>query len=111
MMNKAFVKDDDTREDPEIGLDPLADIPSGSRNYMTPRGARRLREELDDLVHNRRPQLLETVNRLGRSGLDSSDANFREARRSLQRLEKRVAFLTGRLEITEIIEVQYPDIP
>jgi transcription elongation GreA/GreB family factor len=48
---------------------------------------------------------------LGRSGLDSSDANFREARRSLQRLEKRVAFLTGRLEITEIIEVQYPDIP
>ena len=64
-MNKAFVKDDDTWEDPEIELDPLADIPAGSRNYMTPPGARRLREALDDLVHNQRPRLVETINTLG----------------------------------------------
>ena len=103
-MNKAFVKDDDTWEDPEIELNPLADIPAESRNYMTPPGARRLREKLDDLIHNQRPQIVETINSLGRSGLDSSDAKFREARKSLQRLERRVAFLTGRLEITEVID-------
>ena len=39
-MNKAFVKDDDTWQDPEIKLDPRADIPAGSRNYMTPAGVR-----------------------------------------------------------------------
>lgn len=103
-MNKAFVKDDDTWEDPEIELDPEADIPAGSRNYMTPQGAGRLREELDDLVRQQRPQLLEIINRLGREGLDAADAKFREARKSLQRLEKRVAFLTGRLAITEVID-------
>ncbi len=103
-MSKAFVKDDDICEDLEIELDPRADIPAGSRNYMTPPGARKLREELDGLIHHQRPQLLETINELGRNGLDSSDAKFREARKSLQRLEKRVAFLTGRLELTEIID-------
>ena len=103
-MNKAFVKDDDTWEDPEIELDPEADIPAGSRNYMTPQGARRLREERDDLVQHQRPQLLATINRLGRDGLDPADANFREARKSLQRLERRIAFLTGRLAITEVID-------
>ena len=37
-MSKAFVKDDAAWEDPEIELDPHADIPAGSRNYMTPLG-------------------------------------------------------------------------
>ena len=56
-MNKAFVKDDDIREDLKIELDSRADIPEGSRNYMTLPGARKLREELDALVHHQRPQL------------------------------------------------------
>jgi transcription elongation factor GreB len=103
-MNKAFVKDDDAYEDLEIELDPEADIPAGSRNYMTPQGARGLREELDDLVQEQRPQLQETINRLGRDGIDPADASFREARKTSQRLEKRISFLTGRLAITEVID-------
>ena len=41
-MNKAFVKEDDSRIDtePEFHLDARADIPAGARNYMTPKGAR-----------------------------------------------------------------------
>ena len=67
-MNKAFVKDDDTWQDPEIELDPRADIPAGSRNYMTPRGVSSLRDELDDLVRHSLPQLLAAINRLTREG-------------------------------------------
>ena len=67
-MNKAFVKDDDTLQDPEIELDPRADIPAGSRNYMTPRGMRRLRDKLDDLVQHSRLQLPAAINRLTRDG-------------------------------------------
>jgi transcription elongation factor GreB len=103
-MNKAFVKDDDTWQDPEIELDPRADIPAGSRNYMTPRGVRRLRDELDDLVRHSRPQLLAAINRLTREGSGRSDATYRDTRKSLQRLESRIAFLTGRLAITEEID-------
>jgi len=103
-MSKAFVKDDDTWEDPEIELDPQANIPAGSRNYMTPQGARRLEEELNNLIQHQRPQLLATINSLNRDKLNPADANFREARKSLQRLENRIAFLTGRLAITEVID-------
>jgi transcription elongation factor GreB len=103
-MNKAFVKDDDTWQDPEIELDPRADIPAGSRNYMTPRGVRRLRDELDDLVRQGRPQLLAAINRLNREEAGRTDARYRDTRKSLQRLESRIAFLTGRLAITEEID-------
>ena len=75
-MNKAFVKDDDTWEDPEIELDPEADIPAGSRNYMTPQGAARLREELHDLTHRQRPLLVDTINRMGRDKLIRRAAAF-----------------------------------
>jgi transcription elongation factor GreB len=103
-MSKAFVKDDDTWDDPEIELDPQADIPADSRNYMTPQGASKLREELDDLVQNRRPQQLANLNSLNRDNLGPADTTYREARKALQRLESRIAFLTGRLAITEVIE-------
>jgi transcription elongation factor GreB len=98
-MNKAFIKDDETYEDPEIQFDPRDGIPEGSRNYMTPRGARRLREELDRLVRDERPRLLGAVN-----AVDPGSAAFRECHKAVQRLEARIAFLTGRLALTEVID-------
>ena len=98
-MNKAFVKDDDTYEDPEIRFDSRDGIPEGSRNYMTPQGARRLREELDRLVQYERPRLLAAVN-----AADPGSAVFRECHKAVQRLEARIAFLTGRLVLTEVID-------
>ena len=56
-MNKAFIKGDDIWEDLEIELDPRANIPEESRNYMTSPSARKLRKELDALVNHQRPQL------------------------------------------------------
>ena len=103
-MSKAFVKDDDTWQDPEIEIDPRADIPAGSRNYMTPQGVCRLRDELNDLVRHSRPQLLAVINRLTREGSGRTDATYRDTRKSLQRLENRITFLTGRLAITEEID-------
>ncbi len=54
-MNKAFVKEDDAWEEPEAPIDPLADIPAGGRNYMTPAGAAALKAELNTLAHGERP--------------------------------------------------------
>jgi transcription elongation factor GreB len=103
-MNKAFVKDDDTWEDPLIRRDPQADIPTGRRNYMTPRGARLLREEQYRLVHQDRPLLLEDINTLSRKGSEPDNPIVRDKRKALQRLENRIAFLNGRLAVTDIID-------
>jgi transcription elongation factor GreB len=96
-MNKAFVKDDDTYEDPEIQRDPGDGIPEGGRNYITPQGAARLRDELERLVQSERP-------RLTAHSADSGSATDREQHKTLQRLEARIAFLTGRLALTEVID-------
>ncbi len=103
-MNKAFTKEDDHWEDPEIKRDPLADIPPGGRNYMTPQGARSLRDELEALVHVERPRLLGIMNRLDRGSLGAAGTAVRDARKSLLRVNGRISFLTGRLAVTEVVD-------
>ena len=48
-MNKAFVKEDtgDDDDDLDAGAPP---IPPGTKNYITPTGYRRLKDELLDLI-------------------------------------------------------------
>ncbi len=56
-MSKAFTKESD--DEPESALNVLpasASLPSGTKNYMTPGGARRLRAELQELVQVERPK-------------------------------------------------------
>lgn len=103
-MNKAFVKDDDTWQDPELERDPRADIPPGSRNYMTPAGAAGLRAELDALLNRERPRLLADLNRLDRGSMGQASQAYRDSRKALSRLEVRIKFITGRLEITEVVD-------
>jgi transcription elongation factor GreB len=57
-MSKAFTRESDD-DLPEAPLAPsaLATLPPGAKNYLTERGARRLREELSRLVQVDRPQL------------------------------------------------------
>lgn len=95
-MNKAFVKEDDHSVDPEIVLDPAAGIPAGARNYMTPEGADRLRRELEELLHERRPPLMAQI---GRTGVEEG-----AARKQLRQVARRIEFLSGRLELTEVVD-------
>jgi transcription elongation factor GreB len=94
-MNKAFVKEDDHSVDPEIVLDPAAGIPAGARNYMTPEGADRLRRELAELLHERRPRIIAQIGRTG--------AEAETARRQLRQVARRIEFLSGRLALTEVV--------
>lgn len=57
-MSKAFTResDDDLPEEPLVPS-ALATLPPGAKNYLTERGARRLREELSRLIQVDRPQL------------------------------------------------------
>ena len=46
-MNKAFTKEPDNEDDDELALPPL---PAGGKNYITPQGYQRLRDELFHLL-------------------------------------------------------------
>ncbi len=105
-MNKAFVKEDDTRADsaPDIEFDARADIPPGAKNYMTPGGAQQLRSELEVLLNENRPQLLERVNRSDPIESGPKANEIREARKQLRKIDRRIDFLVKRLELTEIVD-------
>jgi len=67
-MNKAFTRERDTGDDDEDDAPGLPPLPAGTRNYMTPQGHRRLREELMQLLDVERPKVVETVSWAAKNG-------------------------------------------
>ena len=104
-MNKAFTKEPDggvDDEDDEVaGLPPL---PAGARNYMTPAGYRRLREELMSLLDVERPKVVETVSWAAKNGDRSENGDYLYGKRRLREIDRRIRFLTRRLDIAEVAD-------
>ena len=49
-MSKAFTKESDGDDDDDIGA--LPPLPPGGKNYITPQGYQRIKNELLDLIDN-----------------------------------------------------------
>jgi transcription elongation factor GreB len=99
-MSKAFTKETDTEDDgAELGLPAL---PAGSKNYITPQGYARLRNELLDLIDNERPKVVEAVHWAARNGDRSENGDYIYGKKRLREIDRRIRFLTKRLEIAEV---------
>ncbi len=77
-MSKAFTRESDGDSDEPLPPRPSSALPPGAKNYLTPDGAERLRGELDELVHEQRPQL-------------ASSPEDGDRKRRLQLLDQRIA--------------------
>jgi transcription elongation factor GreB len=71
--------------------------PAGSK-YITPQGARRLREELEQLWREERPRVTEAVAAAAAQGDRSENAEYTYGKRRLREIDRRVRFLRQRLE-------------
>lgn len=102
-MNKAFVKEPegDDEEDAAPGLPPL---PAGTRNYLTPQGYRRLREELMQLLDAERPKIVEVVSWAAKNGDRSENGDYLYGKKRLREIDRRIRFLTKRLDIAEVAD-------
>ena len=69
----------------------------GSR-YATPEGAKRLRDELDELWRVQRPQVTRAVQEAAAQGDRSENAEYTYGKRQLREIDRRVRFLRKRLE-------------
>jgi transcription elongation factor GreB len=98
-MNKAFTKETDSQDDDDIGLPP---IPIGGKNYITPAGYARIRAELLELIDVERPKVVEVVHWAASNGDRSENGDYIYGKRRLREIDKRIRFLTKRLEIAEI---------
>jgi transcription elongation factor GreB len=98
-MSKAFTKETDSDEDDELELPGL---PAGGKNYITPRGYARLRAELLQLMDDERPKVVEAVHWAARNGDRSENGDYIYGKKRLREIDRRIRFLTKRLEIAEI---------
>lgn len=99
-MSKAFTKESDDQDD-DLGLPPL---PLGGKNYITPAGFARLKAELLELIDNERPRIVEVVHWAASNGDRSENGDYLYGKKRLREIDRRVRFLTKRLEIAEISE-------
>ncbi len=97
-MNKAFTKETEPDDDELVP----APLPAGGKNYITPRGYERLRGELLDLIDNERPQVVELVHWAASNGDRSENGDYIYGKKRLREIDRRIRFLTQRLEIAEI---------
>ncbi len=101
-MNKAFVRESDG--DDEEALSPSLKLPPGSKNYITPAGHARLKEELEQLVKRERPSVVEIVAWAASNGDRSENGDYIYGKRRLREIDRRIRFLTKRLDIAEVVD-------
>lgn len=77
-----------------------------SSRYITPAGARKLRDELDWLVTVERPRVTQAVSEAAALGDRSENADYIYGKRRLREIDRRVRFLVKRLEIAEVVDPQ-----
>ena len=79
-------------------------MPVGGKNYITPQGYARLRAELLDLIDNERPRIVEIVHWAASNGDRSENGDYLYGKKRLREIDRRIRFLTKRLEIAEVMD-------
>jgi transcription elongation factor GreB len=74
--------------------------------YITPEGAKRLRDELDQLWHDERPRVTAAVSEAAAQGDRSENAEYTYGKKRLHEIDRRVRFLRKRLEGMTIVDAQ-----
>jgi transcription elongation factor GreB len=88
--------DDDEDEAPAL--------PAGTRNYMTPAGHERMRDELRRLLREERPKVVEIVSWAAGNGDRSENGDYIYGKKRLREIDRRARFLTKRLESAEVVD-------
>jgi transcription elongation factor GreB len=100
-MNKAFVKESDDDDDLDGGE---PQIPVGTKNYITPSGYQRIKDELLQLIDVERPEVVRVVHWAASNGDRSENGDYIYGKRRLREIDRRIRFLTKRLDIAEVVD-------
>jgi transcription elongation factor GreB len=103
-MNKAFTRESDAADDEGDDAAPLSALPQGTKNYVTPAGYARLREELLNLLDVERPKTVEVVSWAAKNGDRSENGDYLYGKKRLREIDRRIRFLTRRLDIAEVVD-------
>jgi transcription elongation factor GreB len=100
-MSKAFTKESEQDEDQDAGAPPA---PAGLKNYITPAGFKRLKDEALHLLDKERPELVKVIHWAASNGDRSENADYIYGKRRLREIDRRIRFLTRRLDTAVVID-------
>jgi transcription elongation factor GreB len=89
---------------------PKPDAPPAThvKNYITPRGLERLKDEHRFLLTRERPAVTEVVAWAAGNGDRSENADYKYGKRRLRQIDGRIRFLTKRIEAAEVVDPEAP---
>ena len=109
-MKKAFTKRPDKRDE-EHGHaveQPAAGEPPRVKNYITPSGLQRLKDEHRFLLTRERPAVTAVVAWAASNGDRSENADYQYGKRRLRQIDRRIRFLTKRIDAAEVVDPEAP---
>jgi len=84
---------------------PQPDEPAGLvKNYITPSGLQRLKDEHQFLLTRDRPAVVEVVAWAASNGDRSENADYQYGKRRLRQIDGRIRFLSKRIEAAEVVD-------
>ena len=112
-MSNVFPDDpedlDDDEDERDDGAGEPADAPVAPvRNYITPGGLQRLRDERRFLLMRERPAVTEVVAWAASNGDRSENADYQYGKRRLRQIDRRIRFLTKRIDAAEVVDPEAP---
>jgi transcription elongation factor GreB len=88
---------------------PQADEPATrGKNYITPSGLQRLKDEHRFLLTRDRPAVVEVVAWAAGNGDRSENADYQYGKRRLRQIDGRIRFLAKRIEAAEVVDPEAP---
>ena len=96
-MSKAFKKESD--DDAQFAR---------VKNYITPSGLQRLKDEHRFLLTRERPAVTQVVAWAASNGDRSENADYQYGKRRLRQIDRRIRFLTKRIDAAEVVDPETP---
>lgn len=78
------------------------------KNYITPAGLQRLKDEHRFLLTRERPAVTKVVAWAASNGDRSENADYQYGKRRLRQIDRRIHFLTKRIDAAEIVDPETP---
>jgi transcription elongation factor GreB len=89
--------------------EPVREAPTPKlKNYITPAGLERLKDEHRFLLNRERPAVTEVVKWAAGNGDRSENADYLYGKRRLRQIDSRIRFLTKRIDAAEVVDPAAP---
>ena len=75
-----------------------------SKNYITPTGHQRIKDELLHLLDIERPEIVKIVHWAASNGDRSENGDYIYGKKRLREIDRRIRFLNKRLEFAEVVD-------